>query len=787
MFARLRVLIVVVSTGLLVACSGGSGTPPDEAPDAGPLDPMTPDAAPDAAPDAPPDGPLDPTCVTETCNGADDDCDGAIDEELGVGEACSAGQGGCERTGAIVCAADGTPTCNAIAGTPADEACNGIDDDCDGAVDDVDVLGTACDSGEPGVCAPGTWVCVPGGGLACASLAPATAEACNTLDDDCDGSSDEGNPGGGLICATGGLGICGVGTTRCDAGGIVCDQAATASAEICNQLDDDCDGSADDACLPATPTVRAPWSGYQTGSLWAEGAVGVVTSPLRPTFRWSASAGATSYRLEIDDSCTAVAGCAFPSPEVDLELTAADYTPPAALPVSQVAPVGRRYYFRIRACNTEGCSPPTAVHYVDVGRVDGDVDGDGYPDLLVNASLANKAYLFRGSSAGLVTSPATTLVSYTAEGAVFAGDLDGDGFGDVVMGNWKASTYQGVAHVYRGSATGLETSPSQTIASPIRGTYVFFGNARGAGDVDGDGFADLVIGAPGAGETGTAFVYFGSPAGVDLDSFVEIPTPMGGADGFFGDNVAGVGDVDADGLADFAISDPDRLRDGVEAGAVAVYRGDLAGPPTTPAIILENPDHPSRRWFGGHVDAAGDVDGDGYADLMTAPRTGRVGTPYPNVLFVYRGGPGGLDATPDIGIHSPLSATDTAFAADLAGGGDVDGDGRSDLLVGDWLAVTQQSGLAYLFGGAATTATRTFAPPSVQHTGHFGAATAVCDLDSDGHGDVVIGQLHYGTPATGAIFVYPGSASGPASEPTLTVTDPDGADTYFGVHAACRR
>jgi hypothetical protein len=128
------------------------------------------DSDPAVRPDAP-----------ELCNGADDDCDGTADEGFVTGQACSAGTGSCRRTGFVSCSADGQGTeCGAVPGEPSPETCNGLDDDCDGSVDegfDQDGDGyTACG----GDCADA----VP-------AVHPGATEVFNGVDDDCNGVIDD--------------------------------------------------------------------------------------------------------------------------------------------------------------------------------------------------------------------------------------------------------------------------------------------------------------------------------------------------------------------------------------------------------------------------------------------------------------------------------------------------------------------------------------------------------------------------------------------------------------------
>jgi alpha-tubulin suppressor-like RCC1 family protein len=128
----------------------------------------------------------------------------------------------------------------------AQERCNGIDDNCDAAVDENNPgSGLACQTGNQGVCAAGITDC-RSGTLVCVQSHAPTAEQCDGNDNDCDGTVDEGNPGGAQACSTGLKGVCAAGVTYCFGGNLHCAQTTPESSEICDQLDNDCDGSADD-------------------------------------------------------------------------------------------------------------------------------------------------------------------------------------------------------------------------------------------------------------------------------------------------------------------------------------------------------------------------------------------------------------------------------------------------------------------------------------------------------------------------------------------------------------
>ncbi len=211
-------------------------------PDAAEPEPDAMEPEPDAAEPEPDAGcmPMD-----ELCNGADDDCDGETDEGFELGGGCAVGVGACAAEGVVVCSADGEGiACDAEAGAPGDELCNGADDDCDGETDE-DTGGSACETGLPGACAAGATACVAGEAQCVQAVEPSD-EVCDGVDNDCDGEVDD-VPGVGEACVAG-AGACEAqGVVACGPDGPACDAAPSAPVdEICNGIDDDCDGEVDD-------------------------------------------------------------------------------------------------------------------------------------------------------------------------------------------------------------------------------------------------------------------------------------------------------------------------------------------------------------------------------------------------------------------------------------------------------------------------------------------------------------------------------------------------------------
>jgi len=337
------------------------------------------------------------------------------------------------------------------------------------------------------------------------------------------------------------------------------------------------------------------------------------------------------------------------------------------------------------------------------------VNGDGYADVIVGAPGVNsgtgKIYLFQGSAAGLTGSAASPTFSASGEGAgayfggvASAGDVNGDGYADVIVGASGANSSTGKIYLFQGSAAGLTGSAANPAFSATGETAGdrFGGSVAGAGDVNGDGYADVIVGARAFDEyRGKVYVFHGGPWGLTGSAASPAFSATGERAGDeFGVSVAGAGDVNGDGYADVIVgkygSDISDFAGNPPWGKVYLFQGSAAGLIRPAAFSIYGG---RNTCFGVHVAGVGDVNGDGFADFIVgAP----CGGDYTGMVHLYQGGAAGLT------VRAAFSASGEApsnfFGTSSAGAGDVNGDGYADVIVGA-PGYSGSTGKVYLFQG----------------------------------------------------------------------------------------
>ena len=318
----------------------------------------------------------------------------------------------------------------------------------------------------------------------------------------------------------------------------------------------------------------------------------------------------------------------------------------------------------------------------------GDVNGDGFDDLIVGAlgdgegsrgtarvlseSQANVLHTFQGDSAG-------DFLGISVSGA---GDVNGDGFADLIVGA-------------TGDDNTAPASGSARVLSGVDGAVLYnfdgdsindrFGSSvSGAGDVNGDGFDDLIVGAPfddnNGFSSGSARVFSGIDGSV-LYNFDGDPASV------FGWTVSGAGDVNGDGFADLIVGASSDSINGIRTGSARVFSG------VDGSVLYDFAGDSAEDDFGISVSGAGDVNGDGFADLIVGASGADNNGQSSGSVRVFSG----VDGSVLYNFDGNLAWE--SFGGSVSGAGDVNGDGFADLIVGASSFSTNRSGSARVFSG----------------------------------------------------------------------------------------
>ena len=275
--------------------------------------------------------------------------------------------------------------------------------------------------------------------------------------------------------------------------------------------------------------------------------------------------------------------------------------------------------------------------------------------------------------------------SSTGFAGAAAGDVNGDGYADVLVGAHQQKNAigsresRGRVYLYLGGPDGLPQKPIWTPSGEGIGSNYGY-TLHGIGDVNGDGYDDIAVGSWGYEadniNSGRVYVYYGGKQGPSSVADWALTGAQSGQ--LMGNSVFGAGDVNGDGYDDLLVSANSTSHPEELVGMVFVFYGGPAGLGRLPAWTFE-PDQP--HFFLGHsVATAGDLNGDGFADIVVSAFNGNQNSPGEGVAFVFHGAPKGLSKRPDWTFHG--GQTHGGYGATVRCAGDVDGDGYDDIVVG---------------------------------------------------------------------------------------------------------
>ncbi|MBX7041685.1 MAG: FG-GAP-like repeat-containing protein [Ignavibacteria bacterium] len=395
----------------------------------------------------------------------------------------------------------------------------------------------------------------------------------------------------------------------------------------------------------------------------------------------------------------------------------------------------------------------------------GDVNGDGYSDLIIGAPLndggasnAGRAYIYYGGA--IINSGVDVILTGLTAGDQFgysvssAGDVNGDGYSDVIVGanlNDGGASNAGRAYIYFGGSS--MNNVADIILTGAAASDNFGTSVSAAGDVNGDGFSDVIVGAnlndAGGTSAGRAYIFLG---GSSMNNVADVILTGVAASDNFGFSVSTAGDVNGDGYSDVIAGATGNDAGGTNAGRAYIYFGgstmnDIADVLLTGEAVSDG--------LGVSVSTAGDVNGDGFSDVIVGANLNDAGGADAGRAYIYFGG-SSPDNTADLLLTGVVAGDRLGSSVSTAG--DVNGDGYSDVIVGAIFndAGGSNAGRAFIFFGSSNlNNTPDFSLTGEAANDNFGSSVSLAgDMNGDGYSDIIVGALANDAGGTNAGRAY---------------------------------
>jgi len=379
----------------------------------------------------------------------------------------------------------------------------------------------------------------------------------------------------------------------------------------------------------------------------------------------------------------------------------------------------------------------------------GDVNSDGYADIIVGAygnnSSTGKAYIFFGgismNDTADVTMIGEAVSNYFGCSVSTAGDVNGDGYADVIVGAYGYNSNIGRAYIFYG---GMTMNNIADLVLTGGSTSFFASSVSTAGDVNGDGYTDVIVGAYAySSNTGRAYIYYG---GASMNNASDVTITGEAANNFFGKSVSTAGDVNGDGYSDVIVG---AYGYSSYTGRTYIYFGGTSMNNTADLVITGEA---TNILFGYSVSEAGDVNGDGHSDVIV----GAYGSSaYTGKAYIFFGGTS-MNTTADVTMTGEV--TNDYFGISVSTAGDVNADGYSDVIVGAYAySITTGRAYIYL-GGSSMNNISDVTMNGETTGNYFGTSVSTAgDVNGDGFSDVINGANGYSSN-TGKAYTYFGSA-----------------------------